>query len=398
MITNIFKNSFYERPVAPKWAWSLKVISAPDEELTESELEIFSNAITKIDIPESQMLTTQSQYRGLTFDIPTRFSNQGELNLTFNENSNMVLYNSLINYLYGASYNKEYIVDEYSSKDENIATGMLHYAPFSLYVTLEDPVTNEPRYHFFFDNCMITDIGEVELAYDSDEVIEFSVKVMYNFKFEGVDAEEYFRKIERSQVETNPTQNFTEDKGITNTTDDIKTTQDTRMTVNEKVPSSTTKTKNIASKTNTTNSSIKTQNVTSIVADNYSIDFLPSASTKQESIATPIPFKSSSQTNTAQKSEKKDAPQKTQKKNISVVASKTNTTPKTETIDSQMTKTKEAQKEANEVSKVLQRQSKIDSTNNIVRLSRSSGVYSTIKEKQEIEESYKAQGKTVVWY
>lgn len=200
-VFNIFHNNFFERPVLPNWSWEIAIIGNQNEGWTEEQMSIFSQAVTKIEIPELQMLTTQSQFRGLTFDIPTRLENTGELSLTFNENTNMELYKALKDKLYYASYNDGYVIDEWSKqndKGEYEDTYMLYYAPFDVYVKLLDPMTYEPVYHFIFRNCFISNIGEVELSYDSEEVYTYEVKIHYNFRFEGLDAEDYYKHITSS--------------------------------------------------------------------------------------------------------------------------------------------------------------------------------------------------------
>lgn len=205
MITNIFKNDFYRRPPTPKWSWELSILANSSEVWSEEKMKIFTQAITKVDIPELTMQTTQSQYRGLTFDVPTRLENDGEISLTFNENSNMELYKALKNQLYYTSYNADYINDEWSETNDNnefIDDYMLYYAPFDVYVSLRNPENdNERTYHFFFRNCFISSIGEAEMTYDSEEAFEFTVKIHYNFRVEGLDAEEYYSKVKNDAEE-----------------------------------------------------------------------------------------------------------------------------------------------------------------------------------------------------
>lgn len=168
-------------------------------------MKVFTQAITKVEIPELTMQTTQSQYRGLTFDIPTRLENNGEISLTFNENSNMELYKALKTQLYYTSYNADYINDEWSEtndKNEFVDDYMLYYAPFDVYVSLRNPGNdNERTYHFFFHNCFISSISEAEMTYDSEDAFEFTVKIHYNFRIEGLDAEEYYNKVKSDAEE-----------------------------------------------------------------------------------------------------------------------------------------------------------------------------------------------------
>lgn len=174
------------------------------EKWTEEQMSVFSQAVSKIDIPELTMNTTQSQYRGLMFDIPTRLENGGELTLTFNENSEMELYSALRDRLYYTSYNDGYTIDENSTQSEDGTVPdsyMLYYAPFSLSVRLYDPADKDscPTYSFFFHNCFITNISEVEFSYNNEEVVEYTVKIHYNFRFEGLDAESYIERVNKDK-------------------------------------------------------------------------------------------------------------------------------------------------------------------------------------------------------
>lgn len=203
-IQNIFQNDFYERPIMPKWAWKISILGNPIEEWTEEQLSIFSKAVTKVDIPELSMLTVTSQFKGLTFDIPTRLENNGEISLTFNENDGLDLYKSLKDMLYYTTYNDGYVIDEWSKQDDKgnyIDTYMLYYAPFDVCVRLYDPsnMKAEPTYNFIFRNCFVSNVSDVEMTYDSDEVYVYDVKIHYNFRIEGVDADEYIKHVEAAK-------------------------------------------------------------------------------------------------------------------------------------------------------------------------------------------------------
>lgn len=203
-IQNIFQNDFYERPIMPKWAWKISILGNPIEEWTEEQLSIFSKAVTKVDIPELSMLTVTSQFKGLTFDIPSRLENNGEISLTFNENDGLDLYKALKDMLYYTTYNDGYVIDEWSKQDDKgnyIDTYMLYYAPFDVWVRLYDPsnMKAEPTYNFIFRNCFVSNVSDVEMTYDSDEAYVYDVKIHYNFRIEGVDADEYIKHVEAAK-------------------------------------------------------------------------------------------------------------------------------------------------------------------------------------------------------
>lgn len=254
-IQNIFQNDFYERPIMPKWAWKISILGNPIEEWTEEQLSIFSKAVTKVDIPELSMLTVTSQFKGLTFDIPSRLENNGEISLTFNENDGLDLYKALKDMLYYTTYNDGYVIDEWSKQDDKgnyIDTYMLYYAPFDVWVRLYDPsnMKAEPTYNFIFRNCFVSNVSDVEMTYDSDEAYVYDVKIHYNFRIEGVDADEYIKHVEAAKpaVEDTipeppkipePEENVTEDvateapipepktEGVDSTTSTNDTTQST---------------------------------------------------------------------------------------------------------------------------------------------------------------------------
>lgn len=225
-IQNIFHNDFYNEPVMPNWSWEISIISNPIEGWTEEQMSIFSKAVTKVNIPDLEMLTTASQFRGLTFDVPTRLENNGEITLTFNEDSDMTLYKDLRNKLYYTSYNDGYIIDEWSKLDEKtskpIDTYMLYYAPFDIHVKLMNPESpTEIAYIFIFHNCFITSISDVEFKYNSEEVAVYDVKIHYNFRLEGTDAEEYYIHIHGGLNEAdNEKAEAIPDIGDEDTTDD----------------------------------------------------------------------------------------------------------------------------------------------------------------------------------
>lgn len=193
-VNNIFHNDFYDRQVMPSWSWEASIVSK-DPNVSQDTMVLFQNAVTQVEIPDLQMQTVQTQFRGLTFDFPTRLDNTGELSIRFNENSTLSLYRTMKQYLLLTSWNQSYVQDD--SSDAFEPKGMLVYIPFDIYVKLFSPALgNEERYKFIFRNCFVMDISDVEMAYDSEECMEYTVKFHYNFRLEGDDADEFFGQID----------------------------------------------------------------------------------------------------------------------------------------------------------------------------------------------------------
>lgn len=210
-INNIHHNDFYRNPPQPKWAFDL-FIDIPDEVYPASDKELFTKAVSKIDIPARQMLMVQSRFLGLTFDIPTRQENGGTASITFNEDENMRIYRAIRDLLFDKSFNPNgYIEDEWSKKDRNgnnINKFFLWYNPFDIYVKFYDPVdfsgsshklsdgtpNSDFNYCYVLKSCYFESIGECDFDYDgsSEETVEFTCQIHFNAMFEGHDAEVFF--------------------------------------------------------------------------------------------------------------------------------------------------------------------------------------------------------------
>lgn len=191
---NIFQNDFYEDGPGVPWAYRLTLrLGEPP-----IPIEIFEKSVKDVKLPEQILNTHNAFFGGMTFKIPTRYKNTGEFNITFNDNKLLSVYKSILN-IFRRSYDNRFdaLVDsdgnEYQAKYSDMSQ------PLSLVVEILDPEvmarvvdsqlnkefeleTNDPEIVaiYTFGDCFFKDIEDVEFDYSSDEIVEWSIPVVFN--------------------------------------------------------------------------------------------------------------------------------------------------------------------------------------------------------------------------
>ena len=191
---NIFQNDFYEDGPGVPWAYRLTLrLGEPP-----IPIEIFEKSVKDVKLPEQILNTHNAFFGGMTFKIPTRYKNTGEFNITFNDNKLLSVYKSILN-IFRRSYDNRFeaLVDadgnEYQAKYSDMSQ------PLSLVVEILDPEvmarvvdsqlnrefeleTNNPEIVaiYTFGDCFFKDIEDVEFDYSSEEIVEWSIPVVFN--------------------------------------------------------------------------------------------------------------------------------------------------------------------------------------------------------------------------
>lgn len=191
---NIFQNDFYEDGPGVPWAYRLTLrLGEPP-----IPIEIFEKSVKDVKLPEQILNTHNAFFGGMTFKIPTRYKNTGEFNITFNDNKLLSVYKSILS-IFRRSYDNRFdaLVDsngnEYQAKYSDMSQ------PLSLVVEILDPEvmarvvdsqlnkefeleTNDPEIVaiYTFGDCFFKDIEDVEFDYSSEEIVEWSIPVVFN--------------------------------------------------------------------------------------------------------------------------------------------------------------------------------------------------------------------------
>lgn len=198
---NIFQNNFYdERPGVP-WAYRLTVfIGDPPMNIVR-----LTKAVKEVTLPDIQLNTYPVHFGGMVFQIPTRYKNSGEFNIKFYENKNLQVYKSILDIFHRTYDNRdetfqykgeaeEYkysdftrelqimveimdpakinqkdtnLVTMYNAHDEEVINGLTSFDP-------------EVVAKYIFTDCYFENIEDIDLAYDSEDCVEWSVNVKFN--------------------------------------------------------------------------------------------------------------------------------------------------------------------------------------------------------------------------
>lgn len=205
MSTHIFQNLFYKKDPIPNWSFDvfIEVPVADGKDVIEKNL---SDAVKDVKVPALQLGTITTSFKGLQFNLPTRYENTGSLEISFAEDHLLTTYKNFVLNLYNRSFNNINYYDSgsdgfYFSDEErkdvkdykdikNTYWRAGEY--FNCHVAVNDPKTNKTVKLYSFYDCYVESVSDINLDYSkTDEVIEYTCIIKYN----AVDTNsKYFNK------------------------------------------------------------------------------------------------------------------------------------------------------------------------------------------------------------
>lgn len=194
MFTSIFQNPFYQKKPFARWAFIVDFSQFVPYTFSNfyDDLQTLSNAVINCSWPQKQVATVPVYYAGVSMNVPARYTNNGQLDLTFNESEDLEISNILNelfeingfteNYINGVD-GSAYRYTEYNG--ENIIR--LFLVDSSL---IGLPLSNlVPTKIIEFHNCWISSINAEEFSYESEDVLKRTAKFEYAYMIENTNPE-----------------------------------------------------------------------------------------------------------------------------------------------------------------------------------------------------------------
>lgn len=217
-INHIFHNSFYQNDPVAHWSFSIDFI--PSVKLQNSNINLYANgqtltkAVIAASVPDRNVKSTVSHYKGMTIELPARAKTAGTLAMRFAENEEFEV-STILNQLYQFARSDTYFeridnILENLSSEEEIAkytqllrayrqaipdSGHLYNILVKMYKMKDAQAFSEdnesvPSFVYFFVGCDLQTVDKIDFDYDNDKPIDVSCVWLYQY-FEELTYDEY---------------------------------------------------------------------------------------------------------------------------------------------------------------------------------------------------------------
>ena len=217
-INHIFHNSFYQNDPVAHWSFSIDFI--PSVKLQNNNLnlyesgQILTKAVIAASVPDRNVKSTVSHYKGMTIELPARAKTAGTLSMRFAENEEFEV-STVLNQLYQFARSDTYFeridnIIENLQTEEQIAqytqllrayrhaipdSGHLYNILVKVYKMKDAQAFSEdnesaPSFVYFFVGCDLQTVDKIDLDYDNDKPIDVSCVWLYQY-FEELTFDEY---------------------------------------------------------------------------------------------------------------------------------------------------------------------------------------------------------------
>ena len=188
-IKSIWDNSFYKKYTPmPKWAFEVNFCNIVDPKQID-DVEILNKAVTNAVWGKKEAGSiVPIYYAGIMVNHPGRISTAGELSLTFNENSELTITNVLEEIFALYTFDESYFNEtedgknvpykrQDSWKGNNIEV-IVHDMSWKGTKEIEGKSRLKK---YIFHNCFATNLEEVEGQYDSDDLVQRTMRFSYDY-------------------------------------------------------------------------------------------------------------------------------------------------------------------------------------------------------------------------
>jgi hypothetical protein len=185
-IKSIWDNPYYKnyKPM-PKWAFSVQ-FNISNTGMGDTLNKAITNAVWG---KKELSSLVPVYYAGVMANHPGRMTTAGELSFTFNENENLDISKILENIYSVYTFNEKYF-ENVANNEKNVSYKISDKQDRSITVIVYKPETNMAiddnnkgtvagRYKFY--NCFPTNLEEVEMSYDSDEIVQRTIRFSYDY-------------------------------------------------------------------------------------------------------------------------------------------------------------------------------------------------------------------------
>ena len=217
-INHIFHNSFYQNDPVAHWSFTIDFI--PSVQLQNNNINLYecgqrlTKAVIAASVPDRNVKSTVSHYKGMTIELPARAKTAGTLQMKFAETETFPI-STILNQLYQFARSDTYFerIDNIIStlqNEEQIARytqllrayrqaipdgGHLYNILVKMYKMKDVQALSEdnevqPSFVYFFVGCDLQTVNPIEFNYDDDKPIDVSCVWMYQY-FEELSYNEY---------------------------------------------------------------------------------------------------------------------------------------------------------------------------------------------------------------
>ena len=217
-INHIFHNSFYQNDPVAHWSFSIDFI--PSVQLQNNNINLYecgqrlTKAVIAASVPDRNVKSTVSHYKGMTIELPARAKTAGTLQMKFAETETFPI-STILNQLYQFARSDTYFerIDNVIStlqNEEQIARytqllrayrqaipdgGHLYNILVKMYKMKDVQAFSEdnevqPSFVYYFVGCDLQTVNPIEFNYDDDKPIDVSCVWVYQY-FEELSFDEY---------------------------------------------------------------------------------------------------------------------------------------------------------------------------------------------------------------
>ena len=217
-INHIFHNSFYQNDPVAHWSFSIDFI--PSVQLQNNNINLYecgqtlTKAVIAASVPDRNVKSTVSHYKGMTIELPARAKTAGTLQMKFAETETFPI-STILNQLYQFARSDTYFerIDNVIStlqNEEQIARytqllrayrqaipdgGHLYNILVKMYKMKDVQAFGEdnevqPSFVYFFVGCDLQTVNQIDFNYDDDKPIDVSCVWVYQY-FEELSFDEY---------------------------------------------------------------------------------------------------------------------------------------------------------------------------------------------------------------
>ena len=217
-INHIFHNSFYQNDPVAHWSFSIDFI--PAVRLVNSNVDLYecgqrlTKAVIAASIPDRNVKSTVSHYKGMSIELPARAKTAGTLSMRFAETNTFPI-SSILNQLYQFARSDTYFesidnvlatleTEEQIAKYKQILRAYRQSIPdgshlYNILVKMykmkdvrafgEDEDIR-PTFVYYFVGCDLQTVNQIDFNYDDDKPIDVSCVWLYQY-YEELSFDEY---------------------------------------------------------------------------------------------------------------------------------------------------------------------------------------------------------------
>ena len=217
-INHVFHNSFYQNDPVAHWSFSIDFI--PAVRLANSNVDLhecgqrLTKAVIAASIPDRNVKSTVSHYKGMSIELPARAKTAGTLTMRFAETNTFPI-SSILNQLYQFARSDTYFesidsvlasleTEEQIAKYKQILRAYRQSIPdcshlYNILVKMykmkdvrafgEDKDIR-PTFVYYFVGCDLQTVNQIDFNYDDDKPIDVSCVWLYQY-YEELSFNEY---------------------------------------------------------------------------------------------------------------------------------------------------------------------------------------------------------------